>query len=195
LTAWPERPVEGHGPVPQLARELRKIRSEAGTPGYREMAGAARFSVETLSAAARGTSCPSWEVTKAFADVCDPTGASGPWAPSSVGHGQQGQPTAFDSPPPARARRAPPGRPARPSPASCPKPDPGGTPAQYVYGLRVWAGGPSRHETAEVDAIVLGCTELPLIMEQGQCAAPLVDTARVFAHAALDKALGADAGR
>jgi len=150
----PERPVEGHGPVPQLARELRKIRSEAGTPGYREMADAARFSVETLSAASRGTSCPSWEVTKAFADVCDPTGAAArgirPLWDAASKASRRRRSSARRRPEPAAPRPAGPGR---PSPASGrPQPDPGGTPAQYVHGLRTlraWAGNPSRHETKE----------------------------------------------
>lgn len=61
----PERPVEGSGPVPDLARELRSIRDRAGTPGYRGMQDTARFSRETLSAAARGAECPTWEVISA----------------------------------------------------------------------------------------------------------------------------------
>jgi hypothetical protein len=150
----PERPVEGHGPVPQLARELRKIRSEAGTPGYREMAAAARFSVETLSAAARGTSCPSWDVTKAFAAACDPTGAAARgirplWETASKASRRR-RSSARRRPEPAAPR---PAGPARPSQASGrPQPDPGGTPAQYVHGLRAlraWAGTPGRWETKQ----------------------------------------------
>lgn len=70
----PERPVEGTGPLADLVRELRRIRQSAGTPGYRELSAAASFSRETLSAAARGEQCPTWAVTKAFADACDPAG-------------------------------------------------------------------------------------------------------------------------
>jgi hypothetical protein len=150
----PERPVEGHGPVPQLARELRKIRGEAGTPGYRKMAAAVTFSVETLSAAARGTSCPSWEVTKAFADACDPNGAAARgirpmWVTASRASRRR-RPTARHRPEPAAPRQA---VTAGPHPDDGrPQPDPGGTPAQYVHGLRTlraWAGSPSRHEAKE----------------------------------------------
>jgi hypothetical protein len=147
--ARPERPVEGHGPLPQLARELRKIRSEAGVPTYREMAAAVTFSVETLSAAARGTSCPSWPVTEAFANACDPTGAAARgikplWAAASKASRRRRSSARRRIAPEAHGRPAP----ARPSPPSGqPRPDPDGTPAQYVYGLRAlraWAGKPGR---------------------------------------------------
>jgi hypothetical protein len=148
----PERPVEGHGPVPHLARELRKIRDEAGGPGYREMADAARFSVETLSAAARGASCPSWEVTKAFADACDPTGAASRgirplWAAASKASRRRRSPARRRADPAA----LPPTRLERPSPASGrPQPDPGGMPAQYgLRTLRAWAGNPGRREGSQ----------------------------------------------
>jgi aspartate racemase len=36
------------------------------------------------------------------------------------------------------------------------------------------------------DALILGCTELPLVITQENCAAPLIDTTRLLAHAALD---------
>jgi aspartate racemase len=38
----------------------------------------------------------------------------------------------------------------------------------------------------EADAIVLGCTELPLVMTEAGCRTALVDTTRILAHAALD---------
>jgi hypothetical protein len=119
----PEQPVEGPGPVPDLARELRGVRAGAGAPGYREMAVRARFSREALSAAARGAACPAWEVTKAFAGACGPAGAAARrlrpmWAAAGKRAGRR-RPAAGPRPPaPGRRRRrraAPGGRgPARP---------------------------------------------------------------------------------
>jgi len=40
------------------------------------------------------------------------------------------------------------------------------------------------------DAVVLGCTELPLVLNDGNCALPTLDSTRVLARAALDRALG-----
>ncbi|KAJ5126671.1 hypothetical protein N7448_007450 [Penicillium atrosanguineum] len=39
------------------------------------------------------------------------------------------------------------------------------------------------------DAIVLGCTELPLILNEGNCQIKVVDTTRILSHAALDLAI------
>jgi aspartate racemase len=41
---------------------------------------------------------------------------------------------------------------------------------------------------ATCDAIVLGCTELPLVLTEEACGTKLVDTTRILAHAALDAA-------
>lgn len=40
------------------------------------------------------------------------------------------------------------------------------------------------------DAIVLGCTELPLVLNDDNCALPTLDSTRILARAALDRALG-----
>jgi hypothetical protein len=150
----PERPVEGHGPVQDLARELRRIRDQAGTPGYREMSEAVKFSRETLSAAARGASCPAWEVTRAFAEACDPTGAAGrrirPLWDVAEKASRRRRPAGRRRPAAAAPR---PAGPARPSPADCqPRPDPGWTPAQFIHGLRglrAWAGNPGWDEASQ----------------------------------------------
>ncbi|KAJ5161941.1 hypothetical protein N7492_007333 [Penicillium capsulatum] len=42
---------------------------------------------------------------------------------------------------------------------------------------------------AECDAIILGCTELPLVMTEENCQARCVDTTRLLSHAALDLAV------
>lgn len=46
----------------------------------------------------------------------------------------------------------------------------------------------ARMLAAETDAIILGCTELPLVMTEAGCGTALVDTTRILAHAALDAA-------
>lgn len=39
------------------------------------------------------------------------------------------------------------------------------------------------------EAVVLACTELPLVLDSRDCPVPLIDTTRLLAHAALDYAL------
>jgi hypothetical protein len=156
--ARPERPVEGDHPLVSLARELRRARERARTPGYRELAETARFSRETLAAAARGKECPTWEVVRAFADACDPTGIEASrlrplWQKARVAGDSAGR--RRSSSPPRRNRRvAAAGLPppvTRPSPVpGAPRPDPDGTAAEYVYqlrALRAWAGNPGYKET------------------------------------------------
>lgn len=150
----PERPVEGTGPLADLVRELRRIRQSAGTPGYRELSAAASFSRETLSAAARGEQCPTWAVTKAFADACDPAGDESRklrhlWERADRASHRKKTRARRPAPGPAQAARA-----GRPSPVSdgAPQPDPSASPAEFVYQLRVlraWAGSPGPRETAQ----------------------------------------------
>jgi aspartate racemase len=45
------------------------------------------------------------------------------------------------------------------------------------------------------DAVVLGCTEIPLIMNDGNSPLPTLDSTRLLARAALRRAVGADAER
>ncbi len=48
----------------------------------------------------------------------------------------------------------------------------------------------SRHLAAgAADGVILGCTELPLVIAQGDLAAPVLDTASVHVDAILDRAL------
>jgi aspartate racemase len=42
---------------------------------------------------------------------------------------------------------------------------------------------------AGADAVILGCTELPLVVTEDNCATPLIDTTRLLARAALDASL------
>ncbi len=44
-------------------------------------------------------------------------------------------------------------------------------------------------KTAGCDAIVLGCTELPLIVKKNESPLPLLDSTRILAHAALRESL------
>jgi hypothetical protein len=140
--ARPESPVEGSGPLKDLARELRRIRSQAGNPGYRAVAASARYSKEALSAAARGDECPTWEVTKAFADACDPTGDEAAalrriWEKASK-TGKRRRAAA------RRPEHA--GTPSHAPARGAPRPDPAGTPADFIRqlrALRAWADSPS----------------------------------------------------
>lgn len=46
-----------------------------------------------------------------------------------------------------------------------------------------------RLREAGCDAVVLGCTELPLVLDDGNCALPTLDSTRILARAALRRAL------
>jgi aspartate racemase len=48
----------------------------------------------------------------------------------------------------------------------------------------------SQLKKAECDAVVLGCTEIPLIMDDGNSPLPTLDSTRLLARAAVRKALG-----
>ncbi|MFF2197456.1 hypothetical protein [Streptomyces sp. NPDC058157] len=66
-----ERPLEGEdGPLLEFATDLRRLRHEAGSPPYRDMAGRAHYSVATLSGAAAGRRLPSLDVTLAYVRAC-----------------------------------------------------------------------------------------------------------------------------
>jgi aspartate racemase len=44
-------------------------------------------------------------------------------------------------------------------------------------------------ERRGADGVILGCTELPLVLSDGDLEVPVLDTARVHAEAILDRAL------
>ncbi|MGW3353710.1 nSTAND1 domain-containing NTPase [Nonomuraea rubra] len=58
------------GPVERLAWELRRLRREAGAPGYRVLAKRAHYSSSTLAEAAQGRRLPTLEVTLAYVEAC-----------------------------------------------------------------------------------------------------------------------------
>ncbi|MGW4133472.1 helix-turn-helix domain-containing protein [Amycolatopsis japonica] len=67
----PERPLESDGGVVcEFAAALRRLRQEAGTPPYRQLATRAHYSASTLAAAAAGKQLPTLPVTRAFAAAC-----------------------------------------------------------------------------------------------------------------------------
>lgn len=47
---------------------------------------------------------------------------------------------------------------------------------------------------ARADALILGCTELPIVLTPENCELPLIDTTRLLARAALDVALASSRG-
>jgi aspartate racemase len=58
-------------------------------------------------------------------------------------------------------------------------------PESVAYFQRVIA----RMKTEHCDAVVLGCTEIPLIINDGNCALPTLDSTRLLARAALQRAI------
>jgi hypothetical protein len=66
----PEIPITWDGPVADLGRALREIRDKAGRPPYRKLAADSHYSPTVLADAASGRSCPTWEVTEAYARAC-----------------------------------------------------------------------------------------------------------------------------
>lgn len=45
------------------------------------------------------------------------------------------------------------------------------------------------------DAVILGCTEIPLIVNDGNCALPTLDSTRLLARAALVRAVNTGGAR
>ncbi|HET7013511.1 MAG TPA: DUF2690 domain-containing protein [Streptosporangiaceae bacterium] len=67
----PERALDpDNGPVEQFANDLRRLRQEAGSPSYRDLADKARYSASVLSRAASGRELPSLPVTLAYVGAC-----------------------------------------------------------------------------------------------------------------------------
>lgn len=50
-------------------------------------------------------------------------------------------------------------------------------------------------EEQEADAVVLGCTELPLVLSDANCCLPTLDSCRILARAALKHAIDTPAGK
>ncbi|MEV5341186.1 XRE family transcriptional regulator [Streptomyces sp. NPDC052676] len=66
-----ERPLDADGgPLVEFAAGLRKVREQAGSPTYRELARRAHYSIATLSAAAAGRQLPTLAVTLAYVRAC-----------------------------------------------------------------------------------------------------------------------------
>jgi len=59
-------------------------------------------------------------------------------------------------------------------------------PTAVAYFRRVFG----RMKDAGCDAVVLGCTEIPLIMNDANCGLPTLDSTRLLARAALRRAVG-----
>jgi aspartate racemase len=65
------------------------------------------------------------------------------------------------------------------------------TPESLAYVLSVI----QRFQSQGCDAVVLGCTELPLLVRDASSPIPTLDSARLLARAALHHALGVETGR
>lgn len=69
--ARPERPLDPSvGPIAAFATELRKLRAEAGSPKYLQMARRTGRSRTALAEAAGGDHLPTWETVEAFVTAC-----------------------------------------------------------------------------------------------------------------------------
>lgn len=74
----PERPLDpSAGPVQAFAADLRRLREQAGSPKYLQMARMTGRSRTALSEAAGGDHLPTWETTEAFVKACG--GDMGTW--------------------------------------------------------------------------------------------------------------------
>ena len=68
----PEKPVDtSGGAVADFASRLRRLRIEAGSPTYRDMARSAMYSASVLSSAANGHRLPTLQVALAYVAACD----------------------------------------------------------------------------------------------------------------------------
>ncbi|MFS8101916.1 hypothetical protein LFM09_32790 [Lentzea alba] len=66
-----ERPLDdGDSPLLRFAKDLRRLRADAGTPTYRDLARQTHYSVTTLSEAAAGRKLPGLDVTMAYVRAC-----------------------------------------------------------------------------------------------------------------------------
>ncbi|MGY0067828.1 NB-ARC domain-containing protein [Streptomyces sp. QTS137] len=93
----PEKPLaQDAGPATDFARELRRLRSGAGSPSYRELARRALFSASVLSDAAAGYRLPSLQVALAFAEACGGERAvwERRWLEAAREAGSEGRPAA-----------------------------------------------------------------------------------------------------
>jgi len=65
-----EQTITAGGPLAAFAHELREVRHRAGSPTYREMGAAVRYSHSVLCRAASGRALPSWDATRAYLQAC-----------------------------------------------------------------------------------------------------------------------------
>jgi hypothetical protein len=119
----PERLIDpAGGPVERFACRMRKLREEAGSPSYRQLAASAHYSATVLSRAAGGSELASLPVTLAFVEACggdrqewthwwtearderDATRAAGDAAADRPALNGQPLPQAVPPPAPARGR-------------------------------------------------------------------------------------------
>ncbi|MFI9389021.1 hypothetical protein [Kutzneria sp. NPDC052558] len=73
-----EQPLgSGDDPITSFARDLRKLRADAGSPTYRELGRRTHYSASTLAEAASGKRLPSLAATLAYVRACG--GDTGDW--------------------------------------------------------------------------------------------------------------------
>jgi aspartate racemase len=59
----------------------------------------------------------------------------------------------------------------------------------FIASSREYLIGLTNRLGTRADAVILGCTELPLVVTEDNCETPLIDTTRLLARAALDASL------
>ena len=61
--------------------------------------------------------------------------------------------------------------------------------------VALFQGVMGRMKDAGCDAVILGCTEIPLIMDDSNSPLPTLDSTRLLARAALHRAVGVESKR
>ena len=61
-------------------------------------------------------------------------------------------------------------------------------------GVEYFRGVIARLKQEGADAVILGCTEIPLIIDDSNSALPTLDSTRLLARAAIRRAVDASAG-
>lgn len=206
----PEAPITWTGPIADLALALRQIREQAGKPAYRALGLMANFSPTTLADAAAGITCPTWEVTKAFAQACDtdPEKLKQLWQRADRAkraarrrrtlnrHATQVELTPYREESAERIEAlvgVDSGAAIRGHP---PQPPEGGTAEEFVRrlrALRAWAGQPNAGEIARRSRIRLADSTMYDALRRGRTRLPSLEVTQAIAAAcAPDPAAAAD---
>jgi hypothetical protein len=161
----PENPITWDGPAAGPAARLRELRDQAGRPPYQALARAGHYSPAALADAAAGRNCPTWEVTRAYAEAC-----GAPAADVAALHPLWARADAA-----ARRSRGPaPRRRARP--------------ARQLRALRAWAGDPGHKEISRRAGRRLPSSTLYDALRPGRASLPPLAVVQAIAAACASPA-------